>query len=295
MELRTLRAFVEVVRQGGFSQAAKAIHASQPTISKAVRSLEEELDVQLLDRAPGQAVRLTSAGEIVYRRALTMLAERDDLRTELDELRGFKRGELRLGLPPLGSSVLFAPLFATYRSRFPNIDIRLVEHGSKRLEDMLGTGEIELAASLMPVPPQFEWQPVSREPLMVALAQDHPLASRNGIAMKELTDTPFILFDSGFALNPIILESCQRAGFEPSVAARSGQIDFIIALVAAHMGVAFLPRMLAAQHAYPGVTYVPLEETDTVWHMVLIWRAGGYLSHAALAWLSLTQETYAPL
>ena len=111
MELRTLRAFVEVVRQGGFSQAAKVVFATQSTVSKAVKQLEEELGLPLLDRL-GHKSRLTAAGEIVYRRAVRLLAEREDLEAELKDLRGLKRGTLRLGLPPIGSSMLFAPLFA---------------------------------------------------------------------------------------------------------------------------------------------------------------------------------------
>src|SRR5271165_3740191 len=97
--IRTLRAFVEVVRQGGFSQAAKTVFATQSTVSKAVKQLESEIGVRLLDRV-GHASKLTAAGEIVYHRAIRMLAERDDLLMELDELRGLKRGALRLGLPP---------------------------------------------------------------------------------------------------------------------------------------------------------------------------------------------------
>src|ERR1700678_3077603 len=118
MELRTLRAFVEVVRQGGFSQAAKTVFATQSTVSKAVKQLEDELGFSLLDRA-GHRSTLTAAGEIVYRRALVMLAERDDLVAELAELRGLKRGVLRIGLPPIGSDIVFAPIFAVYRSRYP--------------------------------------------------------------------------------------------------------------------------------------------------------------------------------
>src|ERR1700761_6308257 len=113
MELRTLKSFVEVVRQGGFSQAAKVMFATQSTVSKAVRQLEDELGLPLLNRIGHRCV-LTAAGEIVYRRTLAMLAVRDDLATELDELRGLKRGVLRLGLPPLGSNILFAPVFAAY-------------------------------------------------------------------------------------------------------------------------------------------------------------------------------------
>src|SRR5271154_1522369 len=104
MEIRTLRAFVEVVRQGGFSQAAKVVFATQSTVSKAVKQLEDELGVSLLDRI-GHRSTLTSAGDVVYRGALKLLAERDNLLAELDDLRGLKRGTLRLGFPQVGSSL----------------------------------------------------------------------------------------------------------------------------------------------------------------------------------------------
>ncbi|MDR3535438.1 MAG: LysR family transcriptional regulator [Acetobacteraceae bacterium] len=292
MELRTLRAFVEVVRQGGFSQAARAVFATQSTVSKAVKQLEDELGFSLLDRT-GHRNALTAAGEVVYRRARVMLAERDDLVTELDELRGLKRGMLRLGLPPIGSSTLFAPLFAIFRSRYPGIDIRLVEHGSRRLEASLLAGEVELAASLLPVPDDFEWQEVRLEPVDVLIAADHPLAGSDRLALKALADLPFILFDAGFALNPIILDACQRAGFTPTIAARSSQIDFVVALVAAGLGVGFLPRMIARQRGHPNVRNIGVEDAGMDWHMALIWRRGGYLSHAAQAWLALAKEARA--
>ncbi|MDR3511438.1 MAG: LysR substrate-binding domain-containing protein [Caulobacteraceae bacterium] len=288
MELRTLRAFVEVVRQGGFSQAAKTVFATQSTVSKAVRQLEDELGFILLDRA-GHRSTLTGAGEIVYRRALTMLAERDDMTAELDELRGLKRGVLRLGLPPIGSSVLFAPLFAVYRSRYPGVDIRLVEHGSHRLEEVLLAGEVDLAASLLPVSDAFEWQPVRCEPIEVLVAAGHPLASHGRVALKALADWPFILFEAGFALNPIVLDACARVGVTPTIAARSSQIDFVVELVAAGLGVGFLPRMIAEQRAHPGVRHLGLTDPGMDWDMALIWRRGGYLSHAAQAWLDLAR------
>jgi DNA-binding transcriptional LysR family regulator len=291
MELRTLRAFVEVIRQGGFSQAAKAVFATQSTVSKAVKQLEDELGLPLLDRL-GHRSTLTAAGEIVYRRAVKMLAEREDLVAELDELRGLKRGTLRLGLPPVGSSTLFAPMFAVYRSRYPGIDIRLAEHGSRRLEELLLSGEIELGASLLPVAGDFDWQEVRREPLVVILHKDHALAQRDSLDIASLQQLPFILFESGFALNRVILDACRRHGVTPTVAARSSQIDFIIELAAAGLGVAFLPRMIAEQRCPPAVRRIRFAEPQTEWHIALIWRRGGYLSHPARAWLDLARETH---
>ncbi len=291
MDLRPLRALVEVVRQGGFSQAAKTVFATQPTVSKAVRQLEDEIGMPLLDRQ-AQPPRLTEAGEIVYRRAVKMLAERDDLYAELDELRGLTRGTLRLGLPPLGSNALFAPMFARFRSRYPRIEISLLEHGGHRLEEMVMAGDIELAASLRPDSANFAWQPVAREPLITLLPADHPCSQATSVGLAELRDSPFILFESGFALNRIIQDACLRAGFAPAVAARSGQIDFIVALVTAGLGVAFLPRIKADEERCAGVSQVPLRDAGTEWEMGLVWRRGGYLSQPAQAWLALAREMH---
>lgn len=289
MQLRTLRAFVEVVRQGGFSQAAKLVFATQSTISKAVKQLEDELGAPLIDRS-GHHIKLTDAGEIAYRRALKILAERDDLMAELDALRGLKRGTLRLGLPPIGSSTLFAPLFAIYRGRYPGIDIRLDEHGSKRLEEILLAGDIDLAASLLPVSDEFEWQDVRIEPLVAVLPLNHPLAGKKSTDIASLRDFPFIMFEAGFGLNKIILDACRRHGFEPNIVARSSQIDFILELAAAGLGVAFLPRMIVEQRSHLAAARLLLDEPQTEWHLALIWRRGAFLPHAAQAWLDLARE-----
>jgi DNA-binding transcriptional LysR family regulator len=289
MEIRTLRAFVEVVRQGGFSQAAKVVFATQSTVSKAVKQLESEFGVMLLDRV-GHRSTPTTAGKIVYRCALRILAERDDLVSELDEVRGLKRGLLRLGLPPMVSSILFAPLLATYRKRYPGIDIRLVETGIDRLKDTLSAGDIDFAALTVPVLETFEWQSVSREPLMVLLPALQIAANKKSIDLTDLKQMPFILFESGFAISRIVADACRQAGFEPTVAARSTQLDFIVELVAAGMGIAFLPRMVADQRRHPLLRSLLLANPTIDLHIAMTWRRGAYLSHAAKAWLLLVRE-----
>ncbi|WP_313599642.1 LysR family transcriptional regulator [Pseudomonas sp.] len=289
MNLRTLRAFVEVVRQGGFSQAAEVVSLTQSTVSKAVRTLEEELGMPLLNRL-GHRNQLTAAGEIAYRRAQVLLAEHSDLVSEINDLRGLKRGRLRIGLPPVGCGVLFATMFATYRSRYPDIDIELTEYGSKKLRECLEAGEVDLAALLLPVDDVFDYQPVRNEPLIAVLPLNHPLAGLERIDFTDLADSPFILFEAGFALNAKILAACERKGVNPRVTARSGQIDFIVDLVAAGLGVAFLPRMLAHKHQHAGIALIALDEPHTDWHIALAWRANAHLPPAARAWLDLAAE-----
>ena len=289
MNLRTLRVFVEVVRQGGFSQAAEVVSLTQSSVSKAVRTLEDELGTPLLNRI-GHKSELTAAGEIAFRRALVLLAERNDLIAEINELRDLKGGTLRIGLPPVGCGVLFAQMFATYRSRYPRVNIEVIEHGSKKLRECLEAGEVDLAALLIPIDETFAYQQVRNEPLVAVLPGAHSLSRRKRINFSDLADSPFILFEEGFALNALIMAACDRRAIVPRVTARSGQIDFIADLVAAGLGVAFLPRMLAQKHKHAGIALVPLDEPDTDWNIALAWRAGAHLPPAAIAWLELAKE-----
>lgn len=282
---------VEVVRHDGFSAAAEAVFATQPTISKAIRQLEDELGEVLLQRSRN-GVRLTPAGQIVYRRALALLGEREDMLRELEELRDLQRGELHLGLASLGSDILFAPVFARFRQLHPQIELRVLERGSEALEESLRAGEIELAASLLPVADDLDWQPVRTEPLVALLPRQHPLAGSASLQLQDLAEVPFVLFEKGFLLNRHIIQACQARGFSPREVTRSGQPDFIVALVAAGLGVALLPRMIANARPRADVMIVPLDEPELDWKMVLAWRRGGYLSAAAQAWLRLVEAQH---
>ncbi|MEG1681014.1 MAG: LysR family transcriptional regulator, partial [Stenotrophomonas sp.] len=280
-----------VVRHDGFSAAAEAVFATQPTISKAIRQLEDELGEVLLQRSRN-GVRLTPAGQIVYRRALALLGEREDMLRELEELRDLQRGELHLGLASLGSDILFAPVFARFRQLYPQIELRVLERGSEALEESLRAGEIELAASLLPVADDLQWQAVRTEPLVALLPRQHPLAAAASLQLQDLADVPFVLFEKGFLLNRHIIQACQARGFSPREVTRSGQPDFIVALVAAGLGVALLPRMIANARPRADVVIVPLDEPELDWKMVLAWRRGGYLSAAAQAWLRLVEAQH---
>ncbi len=133
MEFKQLRSFIEVVHRGGFTQAAQTLHISQSAVSKQVAQLEQDVGQPLLERQASQ-LHLTAAGRIVLERGEALLRQRQALLSELDDLSQMGRGELRLGLPMLGSDALFAGLFAEYRRRHPNITVQLLEGGSRSVE-----------------------------------------------------------------------------------------------------------------------------------------------------------------
>ena len=290
MEFKHLRTFVEVARLGGFTQAASGLHISQSAVSKQVAQLEHSLGTPLFDRL-GSHVRLTAAGTVVLQRAEAMLRLHNELLSELDDLSHLTRGELRVGLPLLGSNTLFAGLFAEYRRRYPNIQVQLLEEGSLNIEKAVLSGELELGGSLTPKNPAFAYQPFCDEPLDVLIPADHPLAEGPSVRLEQLADTPFLLYQRSFVLNERVLKACQQAGFTPKEGGRSGQADFLVALVAAGQGVVLLPSVVARGLVRPGVVRVKLVAPDYLrWDIAFIWRDGAYLSRAAQAWLELLRE-----
>ncbi|PJY97203.1 LysR family transcriptional regulator [Pseudomonas donghuensis] len=294
MEFKQLRSFLEVVHRGGFTQAALTLHISQSAVSKQVAQLEQDLGVALLERQ-GSQLHLTAAGKIVLERGEAMLRLRQELLSELDDLSQLTRGELRLGLPLLGSDALFARLFAEYRRRYPNISIQLFEGGSRSVEHAVLSGELELGGSLTPHDPAFAYQPFCNEPLDALLPTDHPLANAGQVSLAQLADTPFLLYQRSFVLNDRLLSACQQLGFTPREGGRSGQADFLAALVAAGQGVVLLPSVVARGLERPGVVRLSLSEpTDLRWDIAFIWRQGAYLSRAAQAWLQLLREQPQP-
>lgn len=245
--------------------------------------------MRLLDRL-GEGIALTDAGQRALPRAMRILAERDHLHAELADLRGMQTGRLRLGLPVLGSSVLFAPLVAAYRQRYPGIEIDLREQGSADLEALVRSGEIEMGATLAPVPEDLDSQLVVDDSLVALLPEGHPLSSKSGVKFKELAQSPFILFEKGFVLNALLTKACRKRGIALNVAGRGAHADFIIALVAAGLGVSLLPRLVVESRGNLSIPVVPIEDKDIRWKLGLIWRRGVALSPAAQRWLSLVKE-----
>ena len=139
--------------------------------------------------------------------------------------------------------------------------------------------------------PAFAWQAFCDEPLDALLPIDHPLAENAQVRLEELADTPFLMYQRSFVLNDRLMQACQQLGFTPKEIGRSGQADFLAALVAAGQGVVLLPSVVARGLVRPGVVRLALNAPDYLrWDIAFIWRQGAYLSKAAQAWLALLRE-----
>jgi len=289
MELRTLRAFVEVARCGGFTLAAERLAVTQSTVSKMIGKLEEELGQPLLQRQHRQA-ELTDAGRAVLGYAEGVLAHAASIGHALDELAGLRRGELRIGVPTLGPR-LFVPLMSAFKRRYPNIELKLFEDGSHATERALLDGQLELGGLLAPVDSErFEHRLLVDDRLALLAPRRSAWARRPSVPLADLAEEPFILFGAGFALNERIIAACAQCGFSPSVTGRSGQIGFILEMVRHGLGVALLPSSQLSGLELADFAVSALVEPEIPWRIELCWLRGSHLSSAARAWLELQAQ-----
>ena len=290
MELRALRYFIEVVRQQSFTIAAERMFVTQPTISKMVKALEEEIGAPLLLREGRQMV-LTDEGRIVFQRGQDVLAAYAQLQAELDDVGTLGRGALTIGIPPMGGS-LFTPIIAAFRRRYPKIELKLFEQGSRAIEAALLAGELEFGGVLLPVDEQvFDVLPMSLQRLWVVAPHGSRFDDMREVRLPELASEPFVYYGDSLALNDVVTRACSDAGFAPQIVSRSSHWDFMAALVRAGVGIALLPAPYCRKLDPAYFTCRPVVEPEIRWEMAIAWRKNGYLSHAARAWLYAARET----
>ncbi|ABZ75521.1 transcriptional regulator, LysR family [Shewanella halifaxensis HAW-EB4] len=290
MDLKALHYFTQVVDAGGFAKASRNVFLTQPALSKAIKALEEELDMVLLERGKrGTQIKLTAAGEVVYRHAELLMSQRQSMLSELDALKNLTGGTLKLGLAPLGSAELFAPVIAKFRLQYPKVDMRLLVRGGIEQTLALQKDEIELATGIIEFDGEFDGLRIRNDPMVVVVPKTHALAECKELQLKDLQSLSQVMFEPEYALYELILNACDKAGFIPAEITRVSHADFGIALVAAGTGIMVLPQIIAERYRVDAVVNVPLAAHDLRWELSLFWRKQQSLSFAAKAMIELVK------
>ncbi len=289
MDIKTLRYFVEVVRQQSFTRAAQNLYVTQPTISKMLRNLEEELACTLLIR-DGRKLLLTDTGRVVYERGIAILAEFRQLEAELSDIHHLDKGMLRLGIPPMVGMLMAGPI-GLYRQRYPGVELKISEFGSLTVQQAVMNGELDMAITALPLDEEqaFSIPPLFSHPLYVLAPRSGEWVQRDYIEPKALAAHPLLLYNDDFALSRQLMQLFATQGINPSVAVRSGQWDFLAAMVQAGVGIAILPEPVCRKLDKTILRWIPLR-SPLRWELGMIWRESVYLSHSAQAWLRCCKE-----
>ena len=284
MDIRTLRYFVEVVRQQSFTRAAEKLYVTQPTISKMLKNLEDELNCTLLIR-DGRKLLMTDTGQVVFERGLAILDEFRQLEAELSDINHLNKGVLRLGIPPMVGMLMAGPI-GLFRQRYPGVELKISEFGGLMVQQAVMNGELDLAMTALPVEEEsaLTTLPLFSHPLCVLVPRSGEWLEQTSVSPTQLAAHPLLIYNEDFALSRQLMQLFARHDVKPRIAVRSGQWDFLAAMVQAGVGVAILPEPICRKLDEKTLRWLPLE-SELRWQLGMIWREGVYLSHSAQAWL----------
>ncbi|MBJ3815787.1 LysR family transcriptional regulator [Shimwellia pseudoproteus] len=290
MDIRTLRYFVEVVRQQSFTRAAEKMFVTQPTISKMLRNLEDELNCTLLIR-DGRKLLLTDTGRVVYERGIAILGEFQQLEAELGDINHLNKGLLRLGIPPMVGTMMAGPI-GLYRKLYPGVELKIAESGGLTGQQAVLNGELDLAMTVLPIQEDsalFGSKLLFSYPLCVLVPRSAPWLEMTAVEPESLAEQALLIYNEDFALSRQLLQLFAARGITPKIAVRSGQWDFLAAMVQAGVGVAIMPEPICKKLDKSSLMWLPLN-SDLQWKLGMIWREGMYISHSAQAWIRCCKE-----
>lgn len=273
MELRHLRYFVTLAEELHFGRAAERLHIAQPPLSQQIRQLEVELGFQLFHRTK-RTVQLTEAGQVFLGEVQQIFQQLDRaIQVGRKTSRG-EMGQLVVGFVSSTAYNVLPTILRTFRTRVPDVSLELHELSTEQQLQWLREGRIDVGFLRPPVDEDtFSVATIYQEPLVVALPEAHPLANGASVSLRSLSSELFIFFPRSIApgLYDQIISLCQQADFSPTVAQEAMQMQTIVSLVAAEMGIAIVPESL--QHLQrTGVVYKAIQEPTSKVAIAMIWR-----------------------
>jgi LysR family transcriptional regulator, hydrogen peroxide-inducible genes activator len=299
MTLTELKYIVAVAREKHFGKGADACHVSQPTLSVAIKKLEEELQVKLFERNANE-ITVTPLGEEIVRQAQSVLEQADNIREIAKRGKDPLAGSLRLGVIYTIGPYLLPDLVRQVIARTPQMPLMLQENFTVKLLEQLRTGEIDCAILAEPFPDaNLAIAPLYDEPFMAAVPSTHALAARSSVSAEELKQETMLLLGTGHCFRDHVLEVCPEfARFSSSAEGirksfEGSSLETIKHMVAAGMGITLVPRLgvpkealaappvakksaksksLVASESPSFIKYLPFEGHVPSRRVVLVWR-----------------------
>lgn len=284
LNIIALRYFVETVRLGSFTAAAQSLSVGQSTVSKMVRTLEDQVGETLIIRN-GKPLLLSDVGQVLFEKGSVLLQDVMRLEQEVHAVQALTKGQLKVGIPPM-INLLFTTALKAFRERYPAISLHVIEQPGPAIEQLVALEKLDLGFSIAPVAPDLDLQKnrVASYPVY-ALGLPELLPRSNApISLQQLSKKPLLLLNDDFGLTRLIRHHLLLEQLQPRIYAQSSQGDWLISMAQAGLGIAVLPQPFCQRLPENLVFRVIEQQAPLHWEVVMLWN-GRYLSQAAKAWL----------
>jgi DNA-binding transcriptional LysR family regulator len=259
MELDLFKTFVAVAEARSFSRAARALHSTQPTLSRQVARLEKELGTRLFERY-GRHVECTATGQLLLPLAQAIITRTDEAIGLIREQAGTGSSTVRFGAVGNVMALLLTPILATFFTAYPRVTVDLIEKDDAQLEDAVISGELDCAVITPWGSTRTATQHLLTEEVVLVVPRSHRLAHEQAVSLSMLANETILLPRAGMNAGNVTADALLRAGLEPRFSRRANYPELTKALVKTGVGVAPMPKMLAAIETLEGLVAIPFEK-----------------------------------
>lgn len=274
MTITELKYVVALAKENHFGRAAQSVFVSQPTLSIGVKKLEEELGVAIFERLSNKVVP-TQTGQRIVEAAQKTLMSTDIIRAIADEAKDGLAGNITLGAIYTMCPYLLPKMIPDLRENAPNIKLFIKEDYTKNLIEALKNGDLDLAIISLPITDSslFEYKSIDIEAFYVIMPNEHPLAEKKNINLKDLNSEKVFLLGGGNCFRDQVLQACPNC--QPQVSPHrelieGGSLNTIAMMVAGGLGVSIFPKMAIPSNE--NITVRPFKQPEPTRHIALAWR-----------------------
>ncbi|MBL4828663.1 MAG: LysR family transcriptional regulator [Aliivibrio sp.] len=289
MNLRHLTYFVTAATTGNITRAAEQLSIAQPALSMAIKKLEQELDLELFERID-KRIFLTSEGEVFLQHCKLILQQVEDAQIATAELKGLKKGTVTIGIPSMLGSYFFPKILMSFKRRYPEIKLIVIEAGTQSIRDMLVKGDLDIGVIINDnVPDQLHIEPLITAKMVAVTSIDHPLATLTSITFKQFLSHELIMFRKGYFNREFIDNISQKSNISPNISFETNLLPLILNIVRTGSAITSLLEIVTKEE--PQLAAIPFKPTVAL-DVVMARRKNGYLSIAEKAFYQhVKQET----
>jgi len=299
MDMRQLKYFLMIAREGQITRAAKLLNMEQPPLSRQLKQMEDELGVKLFDRH-GKGLTLTDAGMHLKQRAESLYSQFNETVEEMKELEQGVRGVLSIGAVFSCSSLLPRPI-EQYRKKYPQVSYKILEGDHYYLGEQLEKHAIDLVFARLPFealtdPKQLIIMPLPSDPFVVIVPTSWTqFEHKSSFQLEELAHYPLLTLktDQTTHMHEQVLAACHRYGVKPNIVCECSSVAITIALIADGLGISLLPRSVMSSFMDPRVKIIPLSHETLQSDIGIVWLKDHYVPKRAQFFIEAVKEVYA--
>lgn len=288
MSIEQLIYFTKVYENKSFTKTSKELFISQPAITTAIKNLEKEFKTELI-MMNGKNLEITPSGERLYTLAIPIITLYNNLENQMHDF-VYKSTTIKIGIPPMLGTFIFAPLFEDFLVRYPNVNLKLYELASHANKEALIEGEIDIALTVIynnEIEDNLDFIKIGNADLVFAVNKSHQFAKKKEISIKELGNTPLILFKEDSLQYQVITKLFEETHITPIIKLKSEQLSTIKELLSYGKIGAFLFKQVIKEN--DDIIGIPLEG-NLSFDIVLATRKNSKFNKLALDLLKLIKD-----